>query len=122
MDSYIRERNLRNILSDRNKIIDLATLGKDALDFGMIERQVATQATISDMEIVNCFQLFEQLLAVSKKLETVISQNYKDVFGPKLKVQPPEALQAVLGELEQLSKAIVPDWPPPEPSASSPNI
>jgi hypothetical protein len=112
------ERNLRNILSERNKLIDLATLGKDAVNFEMIERQAATQASISEREIVDCYQLLEQLRDVSKKLETIIRQNYKDVFGPKLKVMPPEAFQAILGELERLCKEIVPDWPPPEPSVS----
>ena len=85
-------RNLRNILSERNKIIDLATLGKEPLDFGMIERQIATQATISDIEVVNTFQLFQRFIAVSKKLETIIGRDYKNVVGPKLKVQPPEVL------------------------------
>jgi hypothetical protein len=108
-------RNLRNILSERNKMIDLATLGKDQLDFEMIERQITTQATISDIEIVNSFQLFQQLIAVSKKLENVIIKDYKNVFGPKLKVQPPDVIKDVLAELENLSKAIVPDWPPDEP-------
>jgi hypothetical protein len=109
-------RNLKNILSERNRLIDLATLGKEALDFGMVERQVAAQAAIADREIVDSFQLFEQTLAVCKKLETVIGQNYIDVFGPKLKVQPPDVLQTILEELGRLSREIVPDWPPPEPS------
>jgi hypothetical protein len=108
-------RDLRNILSERNKIIDLATLGKEPLDFEMIERQIATQATISDVEVVNTFQLFRRIIVVSKKLETTISRDYKDVVGPKLKVQPPEALKSILAELESLCKAIVPDWPPDEP-------
>jgi hypothetical protein len=110
--------NVKYILSERNKLIDLATLGKDALslNFDTIERHVATQASISNIEVVNCFQLFEQLVAVCKKLEILISQNYKDVSGPKLKVQPPEAFQAIFDELERLSKSIMPDWPPPEPS------
>jgi hypothetical protein len=108
-------RDLRNILSERNKIIDLATLGKEPLDFEMIERQIATQATISDVEVVNTFQLFRRIIVVSKKLETTISRDYKVVVGPKLKVQPPEALKSILAELESLCKAIVPDWPPDEP-------
>jgi hypothetical protein len=108
-------RDLRNILSERNKIIDLATLGKEPLDFEMIERQIATQATISGIEVVNAFQLFQRLIVVSKKLEAIISRDYKDVVGPKLKVQPPEVLKSILTELESLSKAIVPDWPPDEP-------
>jgi hypothetical protein len=113
-------RNLKFILNERNRIIDLATLGKDALnlDFDMIERQAETQAAISNVEIVNCFQLFEQTLAVCKEMETIIKQDYKDVFGPKLRVQPPEVLQAILEELGRLSKAIVPEWPPPEPPST----
>ena len=111
-------RNLKSILSERNKIIDLATLGPDLLDFEMIRRQAATQATIADREVVDSFQLFEQTMAVSKKLETVISQNYKDVFGPKLKVEPPELLQTIMDELRRLSNSIVPEWPPSEPSVT----
>jgi hypothetical protein len=112
-------RHLKFVLSERNKIIDLATIGKNAfdIDINMIERQAETQAAISDAEIVNCFQLFEQILAVCKRLENVIRQSYKDVVGPKLRVQPPEVLQGVLEELERHAKAIVPDWPPPEPAA-----
>jgi hypothetical protein len=48
-------RDLKGILGQRNKLIDLATLGNDALIFEMIERQAATQATILDIEVMNCF-------------------------------------------------------------------
>jgi hypothetical protein len=84
----------------------------------MIERHAETQTSISNAEIVNCFQLFEQILAVCNELEIIIKQDYKDVFGPKLRVQPPEVLQAILEELGRLSKTIVPEWPPPEPPST----
>lgn len=110
--------DVKNILSERNKLIDLATLGKDAIPLNLdaIEQHIANQATVANAEVVNCFQLLEQLLFVCKKLENIIKKYYKDVSGPKLKVQPPEVLQAIFDELERISKTLVPDLPPSEPS------
>jgi hypothetical protein len=111
-------RHLLYIFDERNKHIDLATLGKDDLDIKSLERHIATQATVGDKEVVNCFQLFQQFIAIGNKLEAIIRQDYKDVIGPKLRVQPPDVLKDILKELERLAKEIVPEWPPPEPPAS----
>jgi hypothetical protein len=113
-------RHLKHVLSERNKNIDLATIGQDVLnlDLNSVERQAEIQAAISNAEIVNCHQLFTHLLSACDRLEAVIKDDYKDVIGPKLKVQPPDVLKDVLKELERLAKEIVPDWPPPEPPAS----
>lgn len=47
--------HLKSILSERNKLIDMATLdnSKDDLDLPTLERQIEAQASIADAEIVN---------------------------------------------------------------------
>lgn len=111
-------RNLKAIIVERNRLIDHVTLGepKEELDFLAIERAIATQATISDIEIVNSYQLLTSLRDASRKIETVIVEDYKKIAGAKLKIQLPPIFNAVLAELERLAKGVVPDWPPPEPN------
>lgn len=116
-------RNLRSVLTERNKNIDLATLGNDPMDLDTLKMRVNTQAEISGTEVVYSYQLFEQLREVAKRLETIISDEYKEVSGPKLKIALPVALESTLEELKRICKEVVPDWPepeqPPVPSTSS---
>jgi len=112
-------RNLKSILADRNMQIDEATSVKDGLDLIMVERHVATQATISDVEVVNIYQLFLQLNEASSQITKIIASDYKDVTGPKLKTAPPDVYGSLIGELERIARAVVPDWPPPEPATES---
>ncbi|MEA2771227.1 MAG: hypothetical protein QOD93_4189, partial [Acetobacteraceae bacterium] len=88
-------RHLKAILNDRNKLIDIATIenAKDGLDLPALERQIATQATIANAEVVNAYQLFQQFTEASQKIEKIIGAEYKDVVGPKLKVAPPESFR-----------------------------
>lgn len=112
-------RYLKAILNDRNKLIDFATIesAKDGLDLPALERQIATQATIADVEVVNAYQLFLQLKEASQKIENIITTEYKNVVGPKLKVEPPEVFGTLMTELERITRGVVPDWPSPEPPA-----
>ncbi len=111
MTTFIRE--LKNNLNDRNESIGK---GGDAngLDFPQLRELVRVQAMIGDTEAVHCFQLIQQTQAVCRKLRTVV-EKYKHVPGPHLKVEPPEIMQETVKQLELIAKAIVPDWPPPEP-------
>lgn len=113
-------QHLKSILSERNRLIDIVTIenAKDGLDLPSLERQIATQATIADVEVVNAYQLFQQLASVSQKIEKIIGDKYKDVVGPKLKIRPPDAFDEIMTELERLSHNIVKDWPPSEPTAT----
>lgn len=113
-------RNLKAILNDRNKLIDITTIenAKDGLDLPDLERQIATQATIADVEVVNAYQLFLLLKEASKKIENIITSEYKGVVGPKLKVELPEVFGNVMTDLESIAIGVVPDWPPPEPPAT----
>jgi hypothetical protein len=85
-------QNLKAILIDRNKLIDIATLdtSKDALDLPTLEGQIATQAHIADVEVANAYHLFLQFTEASQKIAGIISAEYKDVVGPKLKIELPE--------------------------------
>ncbi len=111
--TYIRD--LRYILSERNKMIDLTTLGQASLDGATIERSMHTQASVANAEVVNSFQLFQQLLSVSERLEVIIKSDYGDMPGRKLRIQPPDALKDTLARLEHITKSVVPDLPPPQP-------
>lgn len=112
-------RNLKAILNDRNKLIDLATIEnpKDGPDLPSLGRQIATQATVADVEVVNAYQLFLLFRDASQKIENIIGTEYKNVIGPKLKVQPPEVFGTLMTELERIARGVVPDLPPPEPPA-----
>jgi hypothetical protein len=111
--------HLKSILTERNRLIDIATLdnSKDDLDLSTLERQIEAQASIADAEIVNAYQLFLQLTEASEKIAGIIETEYKDVIGPKLKVGPPEMFGSLMTELERIAKSVAPDWPPPEPPA-----
>jgi hypothetical protein len=71
MASYTRA--LKEILSERNKRIDMnastmnASTAKD-LDFETLEELIRVQAQIGDTEVVNSLMLFEQFLAIRKSL------------------------------------------------------
>ena len=109
-------RNLKAILAERNRLIDHATLGvaKEGLGIPALERSIATQATISDIEVINAYQLLKILDDTSQKIADVILNDYKTVVGAKLKIQKPEIFSFIMGELERIAKTIVPDCPPPE--------
>jgi len=109
-------RNLKSILIDRNKYIDEATSTKDGLDLTMVEQQVATQSKISDVEVVNIYQLFLLLHEASEKITKIVSSDYKDVNAPKLRIAPPEVYGSLMIELEQIMRTIAPDWLRPQPT------
>jgi hypothetical protein len=75
---------------------------------------VRVQAMNGNAEVVHCSQLIQQTQAICRKLRTVV-EKYKHVPGPHLKVEPPEIMQETVNQLELIVKAIVHDWPPPEP-------
>jgi hypothetical protein len=74
-------RNLKAILNERNKLIDKATIEneKDGLDLPDLERQIATQARIAGIEVVNAYQLFLVLKEASQKIENITTVEYKNV-------------------------------------------
>jgi len=112
--------HLKSSLNERNRLIDKATVEETKVDLDVptLERQIDAQASISDTEVVNAYQLFLVLTEVSEKIAGIIKTEYKAVIGPRLKVAPPEMFGALMVELEQIAKAVAgADWPP-EPSAS----
>lgn len=106
-------------LNDRNKLIDKATIesAKDGLDLPALRWQIEAQANISNVEVVNSYQLFLRFKEASQKIENIITTEYKNVVGPKLKVEPPEVFGTLMTELERITRGVVPDWPSPEPPA-----
>ena len=112
--------HLKSSLNERNRLIDKATIEETKLDLDVptLERQIDAQASISDTEVMNAYQLFLVLTEATEKIAGIIKTEYKDVIGPRLKVHPPEMFGALMVELEQIAKAAAgADWPPPEPSA-----
>ncbi len=113
-------RALKEILSERNKRIDMnASIDMNArkdLDFTMLEEQIRIQAQIGDTEVVNSLMLFEQFLAIRKKLQK-IAEGYKNVFGAHLKMVLPAQLDSTLLNLRRIAKAVVPEFPPPGPES-----
>jgi hypothetical protein len=65
MVSYVRA--LKELLSERNKHLDIAVAEK--LDFQILEKQISVQARIADGEVVNSLMLFQQFLVICKKLK-----------------------------------------------------
>jgi hypothetical protein len=112
--------HLISVLKERNKLIDLATLD-DTKDTNLIilGRQIEAQASVAEAEVINVHQLFLQLMTAGKKITGIIEAQYKDVVGPKLKIEPPEMLGPLITELERIAKAASPNWPPDPPEAES---
>ena len=108
-------KDLRYILNERNKMIDTATIGNQEHDFAAVEFYVEIQVTISISEIINSFQLLQQLHSVSQKLVGIITKIYGDMPGRKLQILPPPVFNSLLAELECICRTSNPDWPPPEP-------
>jgi hypothetical protein len=114
--------HLKSSLNERNRLIDKTTIEETKVDLDVptLERQIDAQASISDTEVVNAYQLFLVLTEASEKIAGIIKTEYKTVIGPRLKIQPPEMFGPLMTELEQIAKAVAgADWPPPEPSAAN---
>jgi hypothetical protein len=113
MVSYTR--TLKEILSERNKRIDMNVGTAMDLDFEALEEQIRIQAHIGDTEVINSLMLFEQFQAIRKKLEK-IAEGYKNVFGAHLNIVLPEQqLDSTLRDLRRIAEAVVPEFPPPDP-------
>ena len=114
MVSYARA--LKEIISERNKRIDIATRANAAgiSDIQVLEEQIRVQGQIGNTEVINSLMLFEQFIAICKNLEK-ITESYKDVSGAHLKVGFPAPLDSTLGDLRRIAVAVVPDFPPQEP-------
>lgn len=110
-------RALRDILSERNKRIDMATSASttEGRDVDALEEQIRVQVHIGNIEVINSAMLFQQFKAVCKKLEK-IAGNYKNVSGAHLKLVPPAPLEEVLKELTRIAKEVNPEFPHSEQS------
>ena len=116
--NYINQ--LKNILNERNKQIDVATINdtQKGLDVEVVARVAETSANISVAEIINVYQLLLQLREMSLKLEQIIKRDYGNISGKKLRVQFSSVFDDMMGKLELIAKAHVPDWPPPAPETN----
>lgn len=114
--TYVRD--LKFILRERNKLIDLATTGGEQEEITRLafERQIEHQANVSIPEVVNCYQLFKAIERTMDGISRIISDLYKDVEGPKLKMAKPAIYDQVILKLENIVKKVVPDLPPEEPT------
>ena len=81
---WIKSRglDLTNVPQERNRMIGVAN-EKD-LSHLELERHIATQATISDVEVINSYFLLQHLEDASGKIEKIIKEDYCNVAGPKL--------------------------------------
>ncbi len=117
MVSYTRA--LKELLSERNNRIDIATSSNaaESLDFQVLEEQIRVQAHIADGEVINSLMLFEQFVAICKKLKKV-TESYKKEFGVRLAVGFPAPLDNTMHELRRIAETVSPEFPPPEPESS----
>jgi hypothetical protein len=113
-------RNVKAILNERNKLIDIETTGntQSAIDLPTLGRHLAAQAHISEVEVVNVYQLLLQLAGANNKIAEIIKTEYKEVKGPKLKVQLPQPFESMMSELKAIANEVVDDCPPPEAAPS----
>ena len=117
MVSYIRA--LKALLSERNNRIDIAVSANaaESLDFEVLEEQIRVQAHIADGEVINSLMLFEQFVAICKKLKK-ITEGYRKEFGVRLTVAFPAPLDNTMQELRRIAETVLPEFPPPEPESS----
>ena len=120
MVSYTRA--LKELLSERNNRIDIAasTNAAESLDFQVLEEQIRVQAHIADGEVTNSLMLFEQFVAICKKLKK-ITEAYSKELGTRLIVGFPAPLGNTMHELRLIAEAVSPEFPPPEPESSPDN-
>ena len=98
-------RGLRSILQSRNERIDAFTSSGASMrsDPNGLRFHIETQVTISNVEVSTAYQLIDQLLKTSKKLEEIMLTSYKDVPLKKQVIIHPSSLD---GDLEGLKKAV----------------
>ena len=110
MVSYTRA--LKELLSERNKHIDIAanTNAAESLDFQVLEEQIRVQAHIANGEVINSLMLFQQFVAICKKLKT-ITESYKKELGVRLTVGFPTPLANTMRELRRIAEAVSPEFP-----------
>ena len=123
MVSYTRA--LKELLSERNKRIDIAAIAAstnaaESLDFHVLEEQIRVQAHIADGEVINSLMLFEQFVAISKQLKK-ITESYRKELGTRLIVWFPAPLANTMHELRLIAEAVSPEFPPPEPESAPDN-
>jgi hypothetical protein len=113
MVSYTRA--LKELIKEQNSRIDIAANNAgDGLDFPALEEQIRVQAHIGDGEVINSLLLFEQLVAICKRLKK-ITESYSKECGARLTVMFPPPLNDTMRELRRIAETVVPDAPPPDP-------
>jgi hypothetical protein len=117
MVSYTRA--LKELIKEQNTRIDIAasTNAGQSLDFQVLEEQIRVQAHIGDGEVINSLMLFEQFVAICKKLRK-ITESYSKEFGVRLAVDFPAPLDNTMHELRRIAETVSPEFPPPEPESS----
>ena len=103
--------DLAFIIAQRNRLIDKATIDAPDLDidFSSTTFHAKAQLQISSVEVGNCYQLFNVLLMLHESLFSKISENYKNVSGPKLKAKFPPVLDEVRMRLREICHATMPE-------------
>jgi hypothetical protein len=103
-------RLLKDILRERNRRIDMQTSanGAEGLSVEALEEEIRIQCDIGGTEVTNSFQLFQQFIAICKRLEK-IAEGYKTVSGVHLKTHFPAPLGDALRELERIAVALHPE-------------
>lgn len=96
-------RDLRFILGERNKLVDVATLGapKAGHDQNEVQFQMRTQLSVSKVEMVTSYQLLDVIVDTVDSLLKVQSSDYSGVDGPKLKIIYPSDLPDVRADLQK---------------------
>jgi hypothetical protein len=114
-------RSLKEILRERNKQNE----AKSAVDMDLqeLEEKIRVQAHIGNVEVLNSLMIFEQFLAICKRLEKIMV-NYKGIVGPHLKVLKvvhPAPLDGTLRGLRRIAAAVAPEYQPPQADESERN-
>ena len=117
MVSYIRA--LKELLIERNRRIEMAASADvtKRVDVSLLEEQVRVQAHLADNAIVNSYMLFEQVIAISKKLNT-ITESYPKKLGPRLTISFPEVLEEVMLKLRRIAEGVHSEMPPSDSECS----
>lgn len=95
-------RDLRFILRERNKLIDVATVPapKEGHSLEDLHIQMETQVSISGVELGNSFQLLDNAIKMIEGLIAIQNSDYKGVAGPRLKITYPPVVDQVRQELQ----------------------
>jgi hypothetical protein len=106
-------RMLKEILSERNKRIDMATSTNNTSDLQLVGEQIRIQAHIADGEVINSLLLFRQFIYIRKQLEKII-KIYPEKLGKRFVPGFPAALAGTMRDLRLIAEVVARGFPPPE--------